>query len=315
MDSQTIIDTKSDVITKYGKWTAHNICLQDDVYTIAPRIVGDEVKLRRIVQCVFDLTGGSVEGLRILDLACLEGLYATEFARHKASCLGIEGREANIEKARFAKQVLGLDNLDFVQDDVRNLSMAKYGSFDVVLCLGLLYHLDAPDVFPFIERMSEVCRKICIVDTRIALSPTAQYTYQDKIYSGMRGDEHGERDSIETKKSKLWASLDNNENFWLSRPTLYNALSHAGFTTVYECHVPAEPEKPADRITFVAIKGEKCRLLNTPLMDARPGEDVPERPLRENSVAVDSLRKISTLLPRRVREAGKTLVGRNNKLT
>jgi len=315
MDSQTIIDTKSDVITKYGKWTAHNICLQDDVYTIAPRIVGDEVKLRRIVQCVFDLTGGSVEGLRVLDLACLEGLYATEFARHKASCLGIEGREANIEKARFAKQVLGLDNLDFVQDDVRNLSMAKYGSFDVVLCLGLLYHLDAPDVFPFIERMSEVCRKICIVDTRIALSPTAQYTYQDKIYSGMRGDEHGERDSIETKKSKLWASLDNNENFWLSRPTLYNALSHAGFTTVYECHVPAEPEKPADRITFVAIKGEKCRLLNTPLMDARPGEDVPERPLRENSVAVDSLRKISTILPRRVREAGKTLVGRNNKLT
>jgi ubiquinone/menaquinone biosynthesis C-methylase UbiE len=303
------------VITKYGNWTAHNICLQDDVYTIAPRIVGDEVKLRRIVQCVFDLAGGSVEGLRILDLACLEGLYATEFARHKANCLGIEGREANIEKARFAKRVLGLDNLDFVQDDVRNLSMAKYGSFDVVLCLGLLYHLDAPDVFPFIERMSEVCRKICIVDTRIALSPTTQFAYQDNIYSGIRGAEHGEEDSIETKQSKLWASLDNNENFWLSRPTLYNALSHAGFTTVYECHVPAEPQKPADRITFVAIKGEKCRLLNTPLMDARPGEDVPERPQRENSVAVDSLRKISTILPRRVREAGKTLVGRNNKLT
>src|SRR5580765_1679291 len=187
MDTQTIIDTKNDVIKKYGDWTAHNICLQDDVYTMAPRIVGDEIKLRRIVQCVFDLAGGSVEGLRILDLACLEGLYAIEFARHKASCLGIEGREANIEKARFARQVLGLDNLDFVQDDVRNLSMQKYGSFDVVLCLGLLYHLDAPDVFPFIERLSEVCRKICIIDTRIALSPAEQYTYQDRIYSGMKG--------------------------------------------------------------------------------------------------------------------------------
>ena len=42
---------------------------------------------------------------------------------------------------------------------------------------------------------------------------------------------------------------------------------------------------------------------------------MPERAQRENSVAVDSLRKISTILPRRVREAGKTLVGRNNKLT
>src|SRR6185369_11348217 len=118
MDSQTIIDTKNSVITKYGDWTAHNICLQDGIYTIAPHIVGDEVKLRRIVQCVFDLAGGSVDGLRILDLACLEGLYSVEFARHQAQCVGIEGREANIAKARFAKQVLGLDNLEFVQDDV-----------------------------------------------------------------------------------------------------------------------------------------------------------------------------------------------------
>ena len=111
MDIKTIIQKKSEVITKYGPWTAHNIQLRDDIYTIAPEIIGDEVKLRRIVQCVLDLVGGSVEGLRILDLACLEGLYAIEFARHKATCLGIEGREANVEKARFAKQVLLLDNL------------------------------------------------------------------------------------------------------------------------------------------------------------------------------------------------------------
>src|SRR4029077_18142356 len=111
------------------------------------------------------------------------------------------------------------------------------------------------------------------------------------------------------------ASLDNCDNFCLSRATFYNALSHAGFTTVYERSVPAEPRKPADRITVVAIKGETCRLLSTPLMAARPAENMPERPRRENSVAVESLRKISALLPRRVREAGKTLIGRNSKLT
>src|SRR5438034_7278681 len=159
MDAQTIVNTKNDVIRNHGNWTAHNICLHDAIYTIAHRIVGDEVKLRRIVQCVFDLAGGTVEGLRILDLACLEGLYAIEFARHKAKCVGIEGREANIEKARFAKQVLSLENLEFVQDDARNLSAEKYGHFDVVLCLGLLYHLDAPDVFSFVEKLSEVCRR------------------------------------------------------------------------------------------------------------------------------------------------------------
>lgn len=315
MDIQTIVNKKNEVISKYGPWTAHNIHLRDAIYTIAPRIVGDEVKLRRILQCVFDLTGGTVEGLRILDLACLEGLFAIEFARHKARCLGIEGREANIEKARFAKQVLSLDNLDFVQDDVRNLTTERYGRFDVVLCLGLLYHLDVPDVFSFIERLSEVCRRICIIDTRITLRPRMRYIYNDKIYFGTKGEEHDASDSKEMRMAKLWASLDNNENFWLSRATLYNVLSDAGFTTVYECNVPAEPEKPADRITVVAIKGEAGRLLNAPLMAARPRDDMPEHSHRENSVAFDSLRKVSSLLPRKIRKFGKTVMGRDNKLT
>ena len=41
---------KKDVESRYGAWTAHNIHLQDDIYTIAPRVVGDGIKLRRIVQ-------------------------------------------------------------------------------------------------------------------------------------------------------------------------------------------------------------------------------------------------------------------------
>ncbi len=84
---------------------------------------------------------------------------------------------------------------------------------------------------------------------------------------------------------------------------------------MYECNVPAEPDKPVDRITFVAIKGETCRLLNTPLMAGQPVGEMPERARRENPVAIDSLRKISALLPRRVREFGKTLIGKDNKLT
>ena len=115
MDTQIIVNKKSDVIKKYGPWTAHNIRLQDDIYTIAPAIVGDEVRLRRITQCVFDLMGGTVENARILDLACLEGLFAIEFARHKANCVGIEGREANIEKARFVKEVLHLTTSNWLR--------------------------------------------------------------------------------------------------------------------------------------------------------------------------------------------------------
>src|SRR3989442_14143808 len=96
-----------------------------------------------------DITNKPLDSLRVLDLACLEGLYGKEFARHGAAVFGKEGRKANIEKARFAKDALALENIRFVQDNVRNLSVQKYGYFDVVLCLGILYHLHVPDVFHF----------------------------------------------------------------------------------------------------------------------------------------------------------------------
>ncbi len=36
--------------------------------------------------------------------------------------VAIEFREANIEKARYAKQQLGIEGLELCRDDVRNLS-------------------------------------------------------------------------------------------------------------------------------------------------------------------------------------------------
>jgi len=148
---------KQQIVDRFGEWTAHNIQLKGDLYTIDKKIVGDEIKLRRIVQVVTDNARKPLENLRILDLGCLEGLYAIELARHGAKVLAIEGREANIEKARFAKDVLSLHNIEFVQSDVRGLTRERYGGFDVVLCLGILYHLEAPDVFSFLESISDVC--------------------------------------------------------------------------------------------------------------------------------------------------------------
>ena len=314
MDTHAILERKSELVAKHGPWHAHNIHLKENIYTIGPSIVGDEIKLRRIVHCVVDLAGGALENLRVLDLACGEGIYGLELARMKANVVAIEGREANIEKARLVKQILSLDNLELVQDDVRNLSAEKYGVFDVVLCLGILYHLKAPDVFCFAERLGEVCRKLCVVDTRITLRPRTEYAYNGDIYSGTWGEEHWPGDSRDVKLSRLGASLDDEYNFWLTRPAVYNLLSHARFTSVYECHIPAEPKKPANRITFVAIKGEPCHL-SSPLMAAQPHDKMPERPLREHGTAFNVLRGMSHLLPRQVRKLGKRLLGLDNPLT
>ncbi|MEB8584318.1 class I SAM-dependent methyltransferase, partial [Bacillus cereus] len=137
---------KENIIRKYGEWTAYDIKLTDTLYTRDIR--QPNPALKKIVTMIQDITQCDFKNLRILDLACLEGHYAIEFAMQGATVVGIEGRESNIQKAIFAKDLLRLENLTFYQDDVRNLSAEKYGHFDIVLCSGILYHLDCSDVFP-----------------------------------------------------------------------------------------------------------------------------------------------------------------------
>jgi len=279
VDSDSIEQKKKEIIGRYGPWTAHNICLGGDIYTIDNRLVGDEIKLRRIVSIVSDLSRRSFADLRVLDLACLEGLYAIELARHGAEVAAIEIREANIEKVRFVKDVLSLDRLRLYSDDIRNLSRENHGAFDVVLCLGILYHLDAPDVFSFIEKIAEVCTMFAVIDTHISATADSCHAYKDRTYWGRQYQEHSPDSTQEERLKALWSSVDNVESFWPTRPSLYNMLTHAGFTSVYECHVPPEIGKPSDRVTLVAMKGRKENLFSSHVMLQEDcPENVPDSP-------------------------------------
>ncbi|MFH1386207.1 MAG: class I SAM-dependent methyltransferase [bacterium] len=257
MDRQVLEQKKAELIKKYGPWTGHNIKLPGNIFTIGEKRTGDEIKLKRNLQIISDITQKPFNQLRVLDLACLEGLYSVEIAKLGAKVVGIEGREANIEKAKFAKEALGLANLDFFLDDVRNLSQSKYGSFDVVLCLGILYHLDEPDVFRFMEKISEVCTGLVIIDTHISLSNRKTVSFNGQKYQGKYFREHNPWTSLEKRKKALWASLDNVKSFWPTRESLVNLLAAVGFTSVYSSLYPPDAKEPRDRATFVALKGKK----------------------------------------------------------
>jgi SAM-dependent methyltransferase len=268
---------KESVAERFGPWTAHNLHLGQGVYTRGPRVYGDEHRLRRVVQAVSDLvTAPPFDQLRVLDLGCLEGLYAIEFAARGAEVVGIEGRERNIERARFARRVLGLEKLELHLDDVRKLSRARYGEFDVVLCIGILYHLDAPDVFEFIGRLSEVCTRLAVIDTHVALRPRESRSFGGRTYRGISFVEHSPSASADVRERSEWASLDNVRSFWPTRAALLIALAQAGFTTVCECHVPALPSEPPDRLTLLAIKGRPEELASTPVLSAAAMPDATD---------------------------------------
>jgi 2-polyprenyl-3-methyl-5-hydroxy-6-metoxy-1,4-benzoquinol methylase len=277
MDREQIKQRKRAIEERYGPWTAHNIQLIDDIYTIDNRVVGDEYQLRRIMQIFSDVSRKPFENVRVLDLACLEGLYAIELARRGSQVVAIEGREANIEKARFAKEVLELNNLELICDDVRNLSPEKHGYFDIVLCSGILYHLDVPDAFHFLERIAEVCHGFTVIDTHVGPAEE-EYTYKNKTYWGKYFVEHTANATSEQIAKELWKSLTNLRSFWLTRPSLYNLLAHLNFTSVYETHYPREvfPYK-TERVNLVAIKGQPQKLLTAPLINALPEKDWPEK--------------------------------------
>lgn len=264
MTMEEIESKRFQIVERYGPWTS-NIRLSEDVYTISPDEFSPQLQVKRVVQLIADLAEKPFADLRILDLACLEGIYSVEFALKGSKVVGIEAREANIEKARFAKDVLKLPNLDFYQDDVRNLSRDAYGLFDVVFCSGILYHLDAPDVFSFIESCADVCTHLMIIDTHISVEPKMPYVFKRKKYWGRRYIEHGINASQREKDRSVWASIDNEESFWLTKASLLNVLLDTGFTSVLECVVPPSPGRLSDRITLVGRKGTPVELQCVPI--------------------------------------------------
>ena len=145
-----------------------------------------------------------------------------------------------------------------------------------MLCLGILYHLESPDVFHFLSRVAEVCRGLAIFDTHISLNPEESREFNGRTYKGLTYTEHAADSTPAQRASKLWASLDNTTSFWFTRPSLYNALSSVGFTTVFEAHIPPEPKRPLDRVTLVAVKGSREPLQSAPLLNSLPFEILPE---------------------------------------
>jgi tRNA (mo5U34)-methyltransferase len=122
-----------------GPWF-HNIDL-GGVWTAPDHFLGDYpgLKWRQFASALpADLTGKSV-----LDIGCNGGFYSIEMKRRGASrVLGLDSDERYLAQARFAASHLGHD-IEF-----RNLSVYDVGAlaerFDVVLFMGVLYHLRHP---------------------------------------------------------------------------------------------------------------------------------------------------------------------------
>jgi SAM-dependent methyltransferase len=243
--------------------------------------MANAVKVRRIMQLTRDLAGRPFEALRILDLGCGEGVYAIEAALRGAEVLALDARTERMALGAACAARHGLRRVRFVQDDVRNVSRAGHGPFDVVYLLGLLYHLDGPDLFPVLERVADVCTGLLLVDTLISLEGSEAVIWRERTYRGQRHREHADEDPDAVRRARVLRSIDNTWSFRLTRPSLIRALHDVGFTSVLEGHVPLEPGKAADRVTIAALRGTPVRLSTYPWINGCSEADIERRLLAE----------------------------------
>jgi tRNA (mo5U34)-methyltransferase len=126
-------------IAELGEWF-HNIDLLG--FPTAPHhFLGDypSIKWRRFA----DAIPADLRGRTVLDIGCNGGFYSLEMKRRGADrVVGVDWDERYLAQARFAAEVSGQD-IEFRRLSVYDI--ATLGErFDVVLFMGVLYHLRHP---------------------------------------------------------------------------------------------------------------------------------------------------------------------------
>lgn len=155
----------------------HKVELPYGLSTVVPEVSRRKVEYTRIANLVkhafpafIDVCGGSLQGKRVLDIACNCGGFALEAAKLESDyVLGIDIVDHYIEQANFIKRALGLNQIDFKLMNVENLDESTVGLFDVSFCFGILYHLENP--IQVMKKLASVTKSIMLVDTAVVRTP------------------------------------------------------------------------------------------------------------------------------------------------
>ena len=129
-------------------------------------------RFRHFMPDVLAANGGSLEGLRVLDIACNSGFWSMQFALLGADVTGFDARDELVAQANLVKEIVGVDNVEFKKLDFFEMTPeALGGTFDLVLNLGVLYHL--PEALDTLARTRAMATKHILLDTGVHTTSNA----------------------------------------------------------------------------------------------------------------------------------------------
>jgi tRNA (mo5U34)-methyltransferase len=128
-------------IAELGPWF-HNLHLPDGTETAPGHFLGDFPRYKWEVLAT--QLPDHLEGWSALDIGCNAGYYSFELARRGARVVGIDVDPHYLRQAQWAARELGLERaIEFRRMQVYDLA-GEDESFDLVLFMGVFYHLRYP---------------------------------------------------------------------------------------------------------------------------------------------------------------------------
>ena len=125
------------LIAAHGRWF-HEI-------ELAPGVVTPGEDSNRLKLPILDGLGlpRDAAGLRVLDVGCSDGFFSFKMERRGVAVTAMDFVPEDYSGFAVSKRILG-SRVEYRMENVYNLDPAEHGSFDVVLFLGVLYHLRKP---------------------------------------------------------------------------------------------------------------------------------------------------------------------------
>ncbi len=168
------------------------------------------------------------KGKKILELGPLEGGNTIILhSKDPEKIVSVEARSENYVKCCVIKNLYNLSKAKFYLGDARELSIQKYGKFDISVVLGVLYHLDKPH--ETLKLIAEVSDELVLAthyadeespsrDSKIISYESNGRTYRGKIYQ--ENPEFNPHDGLE------------DISFWPFEEDLLNMIRDAGFKSI-----------------------------------------------------------------------------------